>query len=153
MFIFLSKFHSATRLSQITPENKLGHISVLTMYLSALFFIFCQSKDVTFPTEPICANTEWTCFTAVYCHLGKKLDLRRILQLLDMLATCCENQRISSDVAVYILQHLHCILGIIILLILLTVMEACLVDLFPWTNRSLLLVEFYLRQIIVVRAG
>lgn len=32
-------------------------------------------------------------------------------------------------------------------------MEACMLDLFPWSNRSLLLVTSYLRRIIVVGAG
>lgn len=108
---------------------------------------------MTFPTEPICANTEWTCFTDAHCHLEEKLDLRRVLQRLDMLTTCCENHRIPSDVTLYVIQHLYCTLRVILLFILITVMEACMLDLFPWSNQSLLLVTSYLRRIIVVGAG
>lgn len=41
-----------------------------------------------------------------------------------------ENHRISSDVAFYLMQHLYCALSVILLIILLTVMEACRLDLF-----------------------
>lgn len=42
-----------------------------------------------------------------------------------------ENHRIPSDVALYVMQHLYCALSVILLIILLTVMEACRLDLFP----------------------
>lgn len=35
---------------------------------------------------------------------------------------------------------------------LLTMMDACMLDVFPWSKRSLLLVKSHLRQIIVVSA-
>lgn len=69
---------------------------------------------MTFPAEPVCANPEWTCFTAAHCHLGHKLDLRRVLQLLNKMTSCGGNHRMMP----YVIQHLYCTFSAILLLLL-----------------------------------